>query len=426
MVTTRDEGVSRLDAYEDPESGNEAENQVADRAQNETDPSEIGPPGGLSHVGLALEVVGPATLGLDHGLQGSDLRSPLTESNRRPSPYHEYTERSCHHGKYSLSWADASTWRLKQAGASSARRQFAPQIAPQSDLFTQSHHTLQHPRLNLYSLIIPRGRSAQLHHKPADSSQGRPFVRPPDYSPRMLPSQLLWDPLPDQLPPVGRRWLPRFRAAARMVADSRAPAQQLVESRVRRGRSQALVRAAYLATVAEQDEAHRRPVEFADAWRAHLQSLLDPGGCELSGWGSFTIADLDIDLVWALLKAASRARNDALEHATITRSRPAQVGNQQARTFDLAITSEGHTLGEVRYSVCEPCRAGLLHKISIDMDWHFCGLGRRALRQLEARHPDVAWYTTGQYKHARGFYDRYRQDSNSPWSVAQRPCPHLG
>jgi hypothetical protein len=38
-------------------------------------------------MGLALEVVGP-TLGLDHGLQGSNLRSPLTESNRRPSPYH--------------------------------------------------------------------------------------------------------------------------------------------------------------------------------------------------------------------------------------------------------------------------------------------------------------------------------------------------
>jgi hypothetical protein len=242
----------------------------------------------------------------------------------------------------------------------------------------------------------------------------------------MLLFQLLWDPLPDQLPAPDRRRLRCFRILTGAAALSRLPARQLVENRVRRGRSQALVQAAYMATVAEQEEAHRRPAEFAEAWHAHVQSLLDPGACELSGWGSFTIADLDVDLVWALLESASSARYDALERATITRSRPAQARNQLVRTFDLTIASEGHTFGQVRYSVCEPCRAGLLHKISIDTDWHFCGLGRQALRQLETRHPDAVWYTTGQYKHSRGFYDRYRQDSTSPWTVAQQPCPHLG
>lgn len=211
-----------------------------------------------------------------------------------------------------------------------------------------------------------------------------------------------------------------------MAVLSRLPTQQLVESRVRRGRSQALVRAAYVVTVAEQDEAHRRPAVFAGAWRAHVRALLDRGTCELSWWGSITIADLDSDLVWALLESASRARDDALEHATITPSRPAQAESQQTRTFDLAIISEGHTLGQVRYSVCESCRAGLLYKISIDTNWHFCGLGRQGLSQLGTRHPDAVWYTTGQYKHARGFYDRYRQDSTGPWAVAQSPCPDLG
>jgi hypothetical protein len=52
---------------------------------------------------------------------------------------------------------------------------------------------------------------------------------------------------------------------------------------------------------------------------------------------------------------------------------------------------EAFVTGQVRYSVCEPCRAGLLHKISIDTDWHFCGLGRQALSQLETRHPDAVW-----------------------------------
>ena len=41
-----------------------------------------------------------------------------------------------------------------------------------------------------------------------------------------------------------------------------------------------------------------------------------------------------------------------------------------------------------------------------------------ALDQLEACHPDLTWYTTGQFKDARGFYDRrYRQSSASPWTA---------
>ena len=51
--------------------------------------------------------------------------------------------------------------------------------------------------------------------------------------------------------------------------------------------------------------------------------------------------------------------------------------------------------------------------------------GRLALGQLEARHPGVTWYTTGQFKHARGFYDRYRQGSDSPWTDKQHPCLHF-
>jgi hypothetical protein len=138
----------------------------------------------------------------------------------------------------------------------------------------------------------------------------------------MLPSRLLRDPLPDPLPSSGSgrfRWLRDLRAS--LAASMTAPplsAEGLVDRRVRRGAMQALVREAYDATVAEQDDAHRKPAEFVEAW-----------------------------------------------------------------------------------------------------------LGRRALDQLEGRHPDLIWYTTGQFKDAPGFYDRYRQHSDSPWTDRQHPCPHF-
>ncbi|WP_055482993.1 hypothetical protein [Sphaerimonospora mesophila] len=71
------------------------------------------------------------------------------------------------------------------------------------------------------------------------------------------------------------------------------------------------------------------------------------------------------------------------------------------------------------------CSVGLLRKISFSLEWQFCGLGTLALRELETRHPDLTWYTTGQYEPAQGFYERYRHSSHSPWTDEQHPCPHF-
>jgi hypothetical protein len=79
----------------------------------------------------------------------------------------------------------------------------------------------------------------------------------------------------------------------------------------------------------------------------------------------------------------------------------------------------------VIYGTCQACRTGLLYKITFPPDWQFCGLGRLALSQLEHRHAGLTWYTTGQLSHARGFYDRYRRGSASPWTTSQHPCPHF-
>lgn len=242
----------------------------------------------------------------------------------------------------------------------------------------------------------------------------------------MLLVRLLWDPLPDALPAPGRRRFPRLRDLAAAMTASPAPMseQERVNRRVRRGAVQALVLEAYQATVAEQDSEHRPPDAFTQAWQARLAGLLDQGSPDLPGWGPITITGGDTDLAWSLFGLASRARQDAIEHATATPSRRVDRG-QQVPNFEFSITSDGSSLGDVTYGICRSCRVGLLYKIGFPGDWQFCGLGRLALSQLEARHPDLTWYTTGQFKHARGFYDRYRQGSGSPWTAEQNPCPHF-
>jgi hypothetical protein len=71
-------------------------------------------------------------------------------------------------------------------------------------------------------------------------------------------------------------------------------------------------------------------------------------------------------------------------------SRRVQRG-QPVPTFEFSIVSDGETLGDVTYGICASCRTGLLYKIGFPTDWQFCGLGRLALRQLEARHPGLIW-----------------------------------
>ena len=102
--------------------------------------------------------------------------------------------------------------------------------------------------------------------------------------------QLLWEPLPDPLPPPA----PLRSRVLRTLATTAEPGQGQVELRVRRGAAQAVVRAAYLAAVAEQDTARRPPDPFTQAWHEHLAAMLVahvPDGRARSGGGALVADD---------------------------------------------------------------------------------------------------------------------------------------
>lgn len=240
-----------------------------------------------------------------------------------------------------------------------------------------------------------------------------------------LLARLLWRPLPDALPTFEWWLFPSRDPAVAWAEDADPESEQAqVDRRVRVGSIQALVRKAYLATVAEQDEEHRHPASFAQAWRAHLVGLLAQESANPPGRAPMKIAGSDLDLAWRLYELARRARQNAIERATPTPSQQVQRG-KQVPTFEFSIVSEGESLGDVTYGICRSCGTGMLYRIEFAPDWQFCGFGRLALSQLEARHPDLTWYTTGQFQHARSFYERYRQSSTSPWADDQQPCPHF-
>jgi hypothetical protein len=240
--------------------------------------------------------------------------------------------------------------------------------------------------------------------------------------------QLLWKPLPESWPAAARQRPAGLRGLISRVRDMAAavPQRDDVDRRVRRGAMQAIVREAFQQTVAEQDSEHRGPAEFANAWKARLAALLAQETIEVSGWAEITIAELDTDLGWSLYAAASRARSETITRSNATPSRRRGTDNAPTVSYEFSIAADGDgSLGRVQYAICEPCGVGLLKKISFSPEWHCCGFGTLALRELEARHPGLTWYTTGQYAYAKGFYARYRQDSDSPWTEKQRPCPHF-
>lgn len=196
---------------------------------------------------------------------------------------------------------------------------------------------------------------------------------------------------------------------------------------MRKAAAQALVADAFRNTVAAQDETRRRLPDFNQAWKTRLAALLNQAVVVIAGWSELHIpSDVDVDFAWKLFTEAAKARQHTIDHATITRSRKYRLSaRDEFQTYRFTVRSDESDLGEVKYSVCQPCQVGLLRNIEFPPDWQFCGLGTRSLRELEARHSDLDWYTTGQHGWARSFYDQYREHSQNLWIQLQRPCPHF-
>ena len=144
-----------------------------------------------------------------------------------------------------------------------------------------------------------------------------------------LLAQLLWGPLPGALPTRVVAFPPPDDPAMASDADTDSESgQALVDRRVRAGAVQAVVRKAYLATVAEQERERRPPAAFAQAWRAHLVGLLAEESAGPPGHAPMTMTGPDLDLAWRLYELARRARQDVIERATPTPSRRVQRGKR--------------------------------------------------------------------------------------------------
>lgn len=177
------------------------------------------------------------------------------------------------------------------------------------------------------------------------------------------------------------------------------------------------VRDLYNEQLADQDEYRLKPDLFADAVREWLsEALLNQPD------------DVDEHRAWRLLEAALAERARWISTAQFGRDQAQHPGRDAPRCvqrFEFLILVEGEQCGNVTYTVCIGCGHGVLDNITVDAPIGCAGVGRRALDELQRRWTGFEFNTTGQRSTAKGFYDRYRTTSPSPWRPRRDGCPHL-
>ncbi len=198
-------------------------------------------------------------------------------------------------------------------------------------------------------------------------------------------------------------------------------ARRVREAEVRRLRlnidARMFVREIYHQQLYENDELRLKPEPFAYTARRQLDEAL-----------SHAPTEIDPQVARALLEhaLAERARwiidasftADQLQHGA---SDPPSVDRYE---FKIQIDDQPG-LGNVTYRVCTRCQQGVLDNITVAAEIGCGGVGRRALDELQQRWVGYKFNTTGQRSTARGFYDRCRMTSSSPWLYELNGCPHL-
>jgi hypothetical protein len=194
------------------------------------------------------------------------------------------------------------------------------------------------------------------------------------------------------------------------------------EAEVRRLRlnidARKFVREIYHQQLYENDELRLKPEQFAHAVGGRLDEAL-----------SHAPPEVDPHVARALLEHALAERARWIINASFISDQPQRRMSSDPPSinrYDFKIQSDDrHSLGNVTYRVCTRCQQGVLDNIAVDAEIGCGGVGQRALDELQRRWAGYELNTTGQRSTARGFYERYRMTSPSPWRYELNGCPHL-
>lgn len=180
--------------------------------------------------------------------------------------------------------------------------------------------------------------------------------------------------------------------------------------------SRNVVRTVYNEQLGQQEDLLLKPEQFAATIRTRLIATLQ-GASE----------GVDHTVAQRLLEAALAERERWIATATFGKDKPGYKSRREKpiAAYEFLILADGQQMGNVTYTVCTQCHQGVLDNITVDPDLQCGGVASRALRELERRWPGYTFNTTGQRSTAKGFYDRYRTTSSSPWRSKLDGCVHL-
>lgn len=85
-------------------------------------------------------------------------------------------------------------------------------------------------------------------------------------------------------------------------------------------------------------------------------------------------------------------------------------------------------IGILEYQICDRCRLGFVAKISIDVEFHGQGLGTRAIELARLQAPGYRWFTSGQDRPAKTFWERIARRTGDGYFEEKEwlhPCEHM-
>ena len=85
----------------------------------------------------------------------------------------------------------------------------------------------------------------------------------------------------------------------------------------------------------------------------------------------------------------------------------------------------GYDIGTLVWRICPTCRWGSINKISIDLEWHRQGLGRRLIHRALRDGPGYTWVTTSQSPDAKKFFPALTAETGVTFTERGTACQHV-